>query len=101
MIKKIFSNTIVILILAVIVGIIAGFFVPEGLMKSVLVIKQVSGQVIFFLVPLIIIGFVAPSIASAYDIFLKLKDEYGIWVCPNGGDMAGNVSVKVCGMKIV
>lgn len=63
MIKKIFSNTIVILILAVIVGIIAGFFVPEGLMKSVLVIKQVSGQVIFFLVPLIIIGFVAPSIA--------------------------------------
>ena len=24
---------------------------------------------------------------SAYDIFLKLKDEYGIWVCPNGGDM--------------
>lgn len=64
MIKKIFSNTIVILILAVIVGIIAGFFVPEGLMKSVLVIKQVSGQVIFFLVPLIIIGFVAPSIAS-------------------------------------
>ena len=24
---------------------------------------------------------------SAYDIFLKLKDEYGIWVCPNGGEM--------------
>ena len=24
---------------------------------------------------------------SAYDIFLKLKDEYGIWVCPNGGDL--------------
>ena len=29
-----------------------------------------------------------PQNASAYDIFLKLKDEYGIWVCPNGGDMA-------------
>lgn len=26
-----------------------------------------------------------PTNASAYDIFLKLKDEYGIWVCPNGG----------------
>ena len=25
---------------------------------------------------------------SAYDIFLKLKDEYSIWVCPNGGEMA-------------
>ena len=23
---------------------------------------------------------------SAYDIFTALKDEYGIWVCPNGGD---------------
>ena len=32
-----------------------------------------------------------PLNASAYDIFLKLKDEYGIWVCPNGGDMAEKV----------
>ena len=23
---------------------------------------------------------------SAYDIFLELKDAYGIWVCPNGGE---------------
>lgn len=30
---------------------------------------------------------VHPTTASAYDIFLKLKDEYNIWVCPNGGDM--------------
>ena len=28
-----------------------------------------------------------PTTQSAYDIFLKLKDEYGIWICPNGGDM--------------
>lgn len=28
---------------------------------------------------------------SAYDIFLRLKDEYGIWICPNGGDMADKV----------
>ena len=28
-----------------------------------------------------------PTTKSAYDIFLKLKDEYGIWICPNGGDM--------------
>ena len=26
-----------------------------------------------------------PLNASANDIFLTLKDEYGIWVCPNGG----------------
>ena len=28
---------------------------------------------------------------SAYDIFLKLKDEYGIWICPNGGDMKDKI----------
>ena len=28
---------------------------------------------------------------SAYDIFLKLKDEYGIWICPNGGDLKDKV----------
>lgn len=32
-----------------------------------------------------------PLNASAYDIFLCLKEEYGIWVCPNGGDMADKV----------
>lgn len=64
MIERIFSNTIVILVLAVVVGILTGLFIPEDGMKSVLVVKQVSGQVIFFLVPLIILGFVTPSIAS-------------------------------------
>ncbi len=28
-----------------------------------------------------------PTTASAYDIFLELKDSYGIWICPNGGEM--------------
>lgn len=28
-----------------------------------------------------------PLNVSAYDVFTKLKDEYGIWICPNGGDM--------------
>ena len=28
-----------------------------------------------------------PTTANAYDIFTILKDEYGIWVCPNGGEM--------------
>lgn len=28
---------------------------------------------------------------SAYDIFLRLKDEHGIWVCPNGGDMKDRI----------
>ncbi len=29
--------------------------------------------------------------ASAYDIFLKIKDEHGMWICPNGGEMKDTV----------
>lgn len=32
-----------------------------------------------------------PTTASAYDIFLKIKDEYGMWICPNGGEMKDSV----------
>lgn len=32
-----------------------------------------------------------PKNASAYDVFLKLKDEYGIWICPNGGELRDKV----------
>lgn len=28
-----------------------------------------------------------PTTQSAYEIFLRIKDEYGMWICPNGGDM--------------
>lgn len=63
MIKKILSNTIVRLILAVIVGLLVGLVVNEPILKAIMIVKQVTGQIIFFLVPLIILGFVAPSIA--------------------------------------
>ena len=28
---------------------------------------------------------------SAYDIFTTLKEKYGIWICPNGGDLKDKV----------
>lgn len=34
---------------------------------------------------------VHPIRGDAYEIFLKLKDEYGIWVCPNGGSLKNKV----------
>ena len=34
---------------------------------------------------------VHPTTANAYEIFLKLKDKYGIWICPNGGDMKDTI----------
>lgn len=61
--KKFFSNTIVRLLFAVIIGLALGLFINEPLLKVVMSIKQITGQIIFFLVPLIILGFVAPSIA--------------------------------------
>lgn len=32
-----------------------------------------------------------PINVSAYDVFTVLKDEYGIWICPNGGDMKDTI----------
>ena len=32
-----------------------------------------------------------PTTASANDIFLILKDEYHIWVCPNGGKLKDEI----------
>ncbi len=32
-----------------------------------------------------------PTTASAHEIFLKLKNEYSMWICPNGGTMKDTV----------
>lgn len=32
-----------------------------------------------------------PTTQSAYELFLKIKDEYGMWICPNGGSMKNTV----------
>lgn len=32
-----------------------------------------------------------PTTQSAYEIFLRIKDEYGMWICPNGGSMKDTV----------
>lgn len=69
---KLVSKPIIALLLAIVVGILAGLFIPEEVMKPVLVVKQLCGQIIFFLVPLIIVGFVAPSIASLQGKVSKL-----------------------------
>ena len=34
---------------------------------------------------------VHPLHADAYQVFITLKDEYGIWICPNGGEMKNTV----------
>ena len=61
--KKFLSNTIVQLLIAVIIGLSAGFVVNDAVLEAIVCIKHITGQIIFFLVPLIILGFIAPSIA--------------------------------------
>lgn len=62
--KKLLSNTLFWLVTALVLGILLGLAVNETTMKVILSVRQITGQIIFFLVPLIIIGFIAPSIAS-------------------------------------
>ncbi len=62
--KKLSNELIFRLLLAVILGLLIGTFANEMVMSAVLVFKKIFGQVIFFVIPLIILGFVAPSIAQ-------------------------------------
>ncbi len=62
--KKLKEEIVFKLILGVAVGIILGLFASEAVMSVVVVAKDIFGQIIFFTVPLIIIGFIAPSIAE-------------------------------------
>ena len=52
------------LLIAIAAGILAGFLLPEGAMTVVVTVKYILAQVINFAVPLIIIGFIAPSITQ-------------------------------------
>jgi len=52
------------LLVGVAAGIVLGLVANEAVMNVVVTVKQVLGQVIMFCVPLIIIGFIAPSITK-------------------------------------
>lgn len=60
--RKLLSNTTLRLLLGVLGGVVFGLFASESLIAVVLPIKHILGQVIFFLIPLIIFGFITPSI---------------------------------------
>jgi len=62
--KQIFSNLTVRLVLGVAAGIFLGSFASEKVITAVVPVKYILGQIIFFMVPLIILGFVAPSITK-------------------------------------
>lgn len=70
--KKFFSSLPFRLLLGIAVGIVCGLVIPvlpwgrvsEGAIKVVVTLQYIMGQLITFCVPLIIIGFIAPSITK-------------------------------------
>ena len=62
--KKLLTSLPAKLLMGIIVGIIVGLIVPESVMVVLVPIKNILGQVINFIVPLIVIGFIAPSITK-------------------------------------
>lgn len=52
------------IILAIILGVVAGNFFPEGLVRIFVTFNAIFGQFLGFMVPLIIVGLVTPAIAN-------------------------------------
>ena len=62
--KKIASSLPFRLLLGIIAGVLLGQVFTESLMKIVVTLQYIMGQLITFCVPLIVIGFIAPSITK-------------------------------------
>ncbi|MBO5474284.1 MAG: cation:dicarboxylase symporter family transporter [Lachnospiraceae bacterium] len=62
--KKLLNSLPFRLLLGVVLGILAGQIANESVMNVVVTVKYILNQVIVFCVPLIIIGFIAPSITK-------------------------------------
>lgn len=62
--NKVFKSLPVRLLLGVVIGILVGLVANEGVMHVVVTLNYIMGQIISFCVPLIIIGFIAPSITK-------------------------------------
>ncbi|HLS53554.1 MAG TPA: dicarboxylate/amino acid:cation symporter, partial [Tissierellaceae bacterium] len=62
--SKLRDNLVVKLLIALIIGIVLGLVANESVIGVIQSIKHVVGQFIFFCVPLVIIGFIAPSITG-------------------------------------
>ena len=70
--KKFSKSLIFKLFVAIALGLVIGLFASEPVINVINTIKYVLGQIIFFAVPLIIIGFIAPAIAQLRNNASKL-----------------------------
>lgn len=92
--QKIFTNTSFRLFLAVIAGLLIGRFATEGVIAVILPLKHILGQIIFFLIPLIVFGFITPAITrlkSNASKLLKLSLVLAYVSCVGGSVLAALV----------
>ena len=54
-------------------------------------IKTLPFEIISHSLPNAVTPLTSTNGKSAYDIFTALKDDYGIWVCPNGGELKDKI----------
>ena len=96
--KRIVTSLPFRLLLGVVIGIIAGQLSGTALMNIVVTVKFVLGELINFCVPLIIIGFIAPSITRlgknasrmlGAAVFLRVP--HAVLVCFHPGCMCGHL----------
>jgi len=62
--KKMLDSLIVKLLVGVFLGIFIGLYAGEKLIVLIATVKYLLGQIIFFVVPIIILGFITPAIAK-------------------------------------
>lgn len=60
--KKLFNSLPFRLLAGVVIGILVGLMANQAFMNIIVTVKQLLGELITFCVPLIVIGFIAPSI---------------------------------------
>lgn len=70
--KKIREELVFRLLLGVFCGLFIGYYATLPIMNFIVVMKDILGQIIFFTVPLIILGFIAPAVASLKQNATKL-----------------------------
>lgn len=63
-IKKILSNLLVQIIIALILGVVCGLWMPEWIARCAMTFNSLFSQFLIFFIPLLIIGLVTPGIAD-------------------------------------
>ena len=84
------------LIIAIIVGILFGQFLPEGFCRFVVTLSSFFSQFLSFIIPLMILAYVTMGIANLKSCLLYTSSMHRKFTCPNSTISASHSSTE-CG----